>query len=345
MGRSLYAINSGLKVSELDMAMRIRLKNATFAAFAGALISAGCGEDGAADGNAAATSEVVTPVSGQSPSTETKDSDGMVKAEPTEETFELKPLSLSGLSGSKGAGGDDASASGKSDTEKQIQAIITHLQPLQILLGQWRGTTRREYENFKAVDNHEWVWDLRTDAKNPALTISSDKSPYLKQGRLSWNVDDQKFTLTATDTAGTKREFVGDFTDPVHEIVGSDDKLHKVFRLEFNQVDKSVQASSEMWQLSFEQQENNRYLLEVAKRRGNAAFARYDTVSTQREGTSFALSDTDYAEKTCIISEGLGTTEIVFKGRSYWVCCSGCKAAFDEDPETWIARAAARPKK
>ena len=345
MGLSRYAINSGLKVSELDMAMNIRLKNATFAAFAGALISAGCGEDGTAGGNAAATSEVVTPVSEQSPSTEARNSDGMVKAEPTEETFELKPLSLSGLSGSKGTGGDDAAASGKSDTEKQIQAIITHLQPLQILLGQWRGTTRREYENFKAVDNHEWVWDLRTDAKNPALTINSDKSPYLKQGRLSWNVDDQKFTLTATDTAGTKREFVGDFTDPVHEIVGSDDKLHKVFRLEFNQVDKSGQASGEMWQLSFEQQENNRYLLEVAKRRGNAAFARYDTVSTQREGTSFALSDTDYAEKTCIISEGLGTTEIVFKGRSYWVCCSGCKAAFDEDPETWIARAAARPKK
>ena len=325
--------------------MKIRLKNATLAAVAGALMSAGCGEDGTASGNAAATSEVAPSVSVQSPSTETKNADGMVKAEPAEQTFELKPLSLSGLSGSKGADGDDASASEKSDTEKQIQAIITHLQPLQILLGQWRGTTRREYENFKAVDNHEWVWDLRTDAKNPALTINSDKSPYLKQGRLSWNVDDQKFTLTATDTAGTKREFVGVFTDPVHEIVGSDDKLHKVFRLEFNQVDKSTQSSGEMWQLSFEQQENNRYLLEVAKRRGSAAFARYDTVSTQREGTSFALSDTDYAEKTCIISEGLGTTEIVYKGRSYWVCCSGCKAAFDEDPETWIARAAIRPRK
>lgn len=315
------------------------------AAFASAIIFVGCAEDNTAGGSAAATSEVVEPKSEPTQTDGTTNLTGIGKAEATEETFELKPLSLSGISGSKSAGGDNAAASGKSDTEKQIQAIITNLQPLQILLGQWRGTTRREYENFKAVDNHEWVWDLRTDAKNPALTINSDKSPYLKQGRLSWNVDEQKFILSATDAAGTKREFIGDFTDPVHEIVGSDDKLHKVFRLEFNQVDKSGQASGEMWQLSFEQQENNRYLLEVAKRRGSAAFARYDTVSTQREGTSFALSDTDYAEKTCIISEGLGTTEVVYKGRSYWVCCSGCKAAFDEDPETWIARAAARPKK
>ncbi|MFO1000269.1 MAG: hypothetical protein U0936_08020 [Planctomycetaceae bacterium] len=325
--------------------MTIGIWNANFAAFVGALLLVGCGEDGAAGGGSVATPEVVTAASEQSQSAGSSGADKNAKAEQTEETFELKPLSLSGLSGSKDAGGDDSAAGGKSDTEKQIQSIISHLQPLQILLGQWRGTTRREYENFKAVDNHEWVWDLRTDAKNPALTINSDKSPYVKQGRLSWNIADQKFTLTATDSAGTKREFVGDFTDPVHEIVGSDDKLHKVFRLEFNQVDKSGQASGEMWQLSFEQQENNRYLLEVAKRRGSAAFARYDTVSTQREGTSFALSDTDYAEKTCIISEGLGTTEIVYKGRSYWVCCSGCKAAFDEDPETWIARAAARPKK
>jgi hypothetical protein len=150
--------------------------------------------------------------------------------------------------------------------------------------------------------------------------------------------------LQATDAAGVARTYVGDFTEPVQEIVGSDDKLHKVFRLEFQQ-DESTAAGSEQWQLAIAQQENNRYLLEIGKRRGSADFARYDTVSTQREGTSFAVSDTDYAEKTCIISEGLGTTELTYKGRSYWVCCSGCKAAFEEEPEKWIARAALREKK
>lgn len=259
-------------------------------------------------------------------------------------SFELKPLTLGGPS----AGGDGASASGTNaasqNKEKQIQAIISRLQPLQILLGQWRGTTRREFENFKAVDNHDWVWDLRTDPESPALTISSDKSPYLKQGRLSWDVTQEKFTLNATDASGVERFYVGDFSEPVQEIVGSDDKLHKVFRLEFNQ-QQTGGAEAELWQLAFAQQENNRYLLEIAKKRGNADFARYDTVSTQREGTSFAMSDSDYAEKTCIISEGLGTTELTYKGRSYWVCCSGCKAAFEEDPEAWIARAAARDKK
>lgn len=39
-----------------------------------------------------------------------------------------------------------------------------------------------------------------------------------------------------------------------------------------------------------------------------------------------------------MISQGLGTTQVSYKGKSYWVCCSGCKAAFEEDPEKWIAK-------
>lgn len=259
--------------------------------------------------------------------------------------FDFKPLTLNNLPGGSAADASAASSGAKVDSEKQIQDIIAQLQPLQILLGQWRGTTRREFETFKAVDNHEWIWDLRTDPERPALMIKSDKSPYLKEGRLSWDAASKEFTLTATDAGGVTREFKGDFSEPVHEIVGSDDKLHRVFRLEFNQNPPANSEGGELWQLAFAQQENNRYLLEVGKRRGAADFTRYDTVSTQREGTSFALSDTDYAEKTCIISEGLGTMELTYKGRSYWVCCTGCKAAFEEEPEKWIARAATRDKK
>ena len=155
-------------------------------------------------------------------------------AEPDEPTFEFKPLTLNGVTGSSA---DATNAESKPDPEKQIQAIIAKLQPLQVLLGQWRGTTRRDYENFKAVDNHEWVWDLRSKPEQPALTIKSDKSPYIKTARLTWNTAQSKFALTVVDPADITRDFVGDFTDPVHEIVGSDDKLHKVFRLEFDQND------------------------------------------------------------------------------------------------------------
>jgi hypothetical protein len=323
---------------------RVALTRGLISGFLCPVIFLGCAEDSStirspassapADNSAAAAVSPVPQTAGvNSPAGHDK---------PADDAFEFKPLALSNLPSGSGTDSSSVSSGGEGDSEKQIQSIIAHLQPLQILLGQWRGTTRREFETFKAVDNHEWIWDLRTDPKRPALTLNSDKSPYLQRGRLSWDGATEKFTLTATDASGVTREFTGDFSEPVHEIVGSDDKLHKVFRLEFNQTLSATSEGGEQWQLAFAQQENNRYLLEVGKRRGSASFARYDTVSTQREGTSFAASDTDYAEKTCIISEGLGTTELTYKGRSYWVCCSGCKAAFEEEPEKWIARAAAR---
>ncbi len=313
----------------------------------GLLLLAGCSEQAPSE---TPVSAAIVPGANKAESATASDQKDMGSADKgqaapiVDNSFDFKPLTLNNLPQNPANGGVAAVSSAVIDPEQQIQAIIAQLKPLQVLLGQWRGTTRREYENFKAVDTHEWVWDLRTKPDRPALTIKSDKSPYLKSGSLSWDPARDTFTLVTSDASGATRQFAGDFSEPVHEIVGSDDKLHRVFRLEFTE-SESHSSGGEQWQLAFAQQENNRYLLEVSKRRGSAQFTRFDTVSTQREGTSFAVSDSGYAEKTCIISEGLGTTELTYKGRSYWVCCTGCQAAFEEDPEKWIARAATRPAK
>jgi len=307
------------------------------ALISGCFLSPGCSET--FEDTAARTSATTTTTAAATSSAPgvpaTSAAEDTAAAEPVPE---FRPLTLSGLGPTQSKAGSNAS---QMTASQKIQSVISRLQPIQILLGKWRGTTRREYERFKAVDSHEWVWDLRTDPEQPALVMASDKSPYLRSSRLSWDIAAEKFILTGLDTEGRERRFSGDFTEVPHEITGSDDKQHRVFRLELSENDS---AEGEQWQLAIAQQENNRYLLEVGKRRGKADFSRFDTVSTQREGTSFALSDTGYAERTCIISEGLGTTEILWKGRSYWVCCSGCKAAFEEDPDTWIARAAERDK-
>ncbi|MEZ6130189.1 MAG: hypothetical protein R3C59_16005 [Planctomycetaceae bacterium] len=259
--------------------------------------------------------------------------------------FDFAPLSTSAAG--SGTSKADTRSAGEAPLSEDagIRAVMLKLKPLQVMLGQWRGTTRKEYDGFKAVDSHEWIWDLKTHPQQPALVVQSDRSPYLKTASLTWNVARSEFQLTATDSSGVTREFAGDYTDPVHEIVGPDDRLHRVFRLQLTQTDQSAERTGgDVWQIAFVQQENNRYLLEVDKRRGSADFRRYDTVSTQREGTSFAISDSDYGEKSCIISQGLGTIAVSHKGRTYWVCCSGCKAAFEDDPETWIARAEKRAK-
>jgi ribosomal protein L24E len=218
------------------------------------------------------------------------------------------------------------------DSPAVIEDVMSALQPLQILLGSWNGTTRRAL-----LDQPQWIWDLQTNPAQPALMMKSEKGTYLKQARLTFLKATQEFELTGTDGEGTKRVYRGSLVEPVKEEIGDDRKTHRSFKLELTQADDASQP--EQWRLTLAQLDNNRYLLEVDRKRGSGGYQRVDTVNTMREGESFAArSFDDYGEKTCIISEGLGTITVSHKGKSYWVCCTGCKSAFEENPEKWIAR-------
>jgi hypothetical protein len=83
--------------------------------------------------------------------------------------------------------------------------------------------------------------------------------------------------------------------------------------------------------------------MEVFQKSGSATRLQ-DNVTSQRDGTSFAVSDTDYGDKECIVSQGLGTMTVTYMGRTYYVCCSGCQSAFTDDPTFWINKAEVRKK-
>ena len=234
-----------------------------------------------------------------------------------------KPVEL----GSSGTSSSESAA----DSGEKFTNVRAALKPLQILIGSWNGTSRNA-----ALDQPGWAWDLKTDPKQPALKIKSEKGKYIREGRLTFHPSSQEFEFTATDGDGKPHKFRGVFSEPVQDVLGDDKKMQRTYKLQLTEPE--ADSTGEQWRLVFNQQENNRYILEVDRKRGTGSFNRVDTINTQREGTSFALSDTDYGDKTCIISQGLGTISVSFKGKSYWVCCSGCKAAFDDEPEKWIAK-------
>ncbi len=254
----------------------------------------------------------------------------------------LKPVELGAFSGTPRSGansnpsGPPANGTAADDETDPTDAIIAALRPLQVLLGEWRGLTARTFDGFKAIDQPSWVWDLTTDPAQPALVMTSEDSPYFRHLRLTYFPQEKVYFLSMRDPEGNVRTFRGTFTQPPRDVPGDDRKPQRTFKLQLSEVGEGPRG--ERWQLVFNQQENNRCLIEISRARGSGTFRRMDTVALQRQGTSFALSDTDYGEKTCVISQGLGTIAVSYKGRTYWVCCTGCKAAFEEDPERWIAR-------
>ncbi|MBL4885983.1 MAG: YHS domain-containing protein [Planctomycetaceae bacterium] len=233
-------------------------------------------------------------------------------------------------------------ASGK-NSASESETIISHLKELQILLGTWRGITKKNYGGFKAVDQTEWVWDFQSEPQRPALVMTSSKSPYYRNARMTYLPADDQYQLTLIDADEKSSHYLGTFSEPIEDVPGDNKNLQRSYKLEFTQTDAK---GSKPIRFVFNQKDNNRYLLEYYQQRGAGdRFFRLDTVSTQREGTSFALIDEGYGEKTCIISGGLGTSTVSYKGKTYYVCCSGCKSAFEDDPARWVARAEEQMKK
>jgi hypothetical protein len=70
------------------------------------------------------------------------------------------------------------------------------------------------------------------------------------------------------------------------------------------------------------------------------AFTRLYQVGVTKEGEPFAGKGDALPE--CIVSGGLGKIQVSYKGQTYFVCCSGCRSAFNDAPEKFIKEAAAK---
>ncbi len=244
---------------------------------------------------------------------------------------EIPSISLGGSNpGSQNSTTVDISS--QQSSKERRESLLAAMKPLQVMLGAWRGTIQKVFGDFKAVDQPEWIWDFQTDRAQPAMVMTSKESPYFKSARLTYLTDKKIYQLTTTDPEGSTRTYQGDFSKAVEEIEGDDQKLHVTYKLKLAQIDAT--SARDQWEVIFNQQDSHRYLVELYK---GSNHLRFDTVATQRAGTSFAKSDSDYGDKECIISGGLGTIQVSFNGKNYWVCCTGCQAAFNEDPKTWIA--------
>ncbi|WP_437184940.1 hypothetical protein SH668x_002028 [Planctomicrobium sp. SH668] len=288
-----------------------------------AIFAVGCG-------NSSTPEPTAAPPAATPPLQQSGKVEGAAMAPPAR--MEIPKISLSSSSPSTSTVADSGATI--KNAEERRQELLNAMMPVQVLLGQWNGTTQRDMGQFKATDTPNWVWDFQTDRDQPALVMKSETSPYIREGRLTYLTEKELFQFKVVDADGIARTLEGTFSVPVEEFQGDDQQTHVKYKLELTQVDTADQR--DVWQVIFNQQENNRYLQEMAKKRG-ASYLRYDTVATQRTGIAFAKSDEGYGDKECVVSGGLGTIELRHNGRSYWVCCTGCKAAFEEDPESWIA--------
>ena len=66
------------------------------------------------------------------------------------------------------------------------------------------------------------------------------------------------------------------------------------------------------------------------------AFRRTAEIGYTRTGTRLAGTGSD--ERKCVVTGGRGTMAVTHKGKTWYVCCTGCLQAFQQNPDKVIAR-------
>jgi len=203
------------------------------------------------------------------------------------------------------------------------------LQELHDLIGSWKCTgnplTGSKEEQREKFWQEKIAWQWKFDDKDVRLTADLTKGKHYSKFVIRYLPDKGAYQLEATTAAKKTLTFTG--------------KLDRK-KLAFERTDQKTKQGE---RLVFQLLHHNRYVLYFEERPADGkSFTQLYRVGSTKEGVPFASVDKG---PECVVSGGLGTMPVTHKGKTYYVCCSGCRDAFREEPEKYIKEFEERKKK
>jgi hypothetical protein len=196
------------------------------------------------------------------------------------------------------------------------------LKPLHDLIGDWKCTSdpRSSRDREFWQETAAWKWQF----KGETAWLRAD----VKKGRYY-----TKFELRPAKDGYELKAWPVDAKEPV-VFKGTLEKKRLTF-------ERPMGKGAE--RLVFSLLHFNRYLYSREERpEGHAVFTKKFLVGATKKGVPFA--DVPKGPE-CVVSGGLGTSVVRYKGKEYYVCCSGCRDAFIANPEKYIKEYEASKKK
>jgi hypothetical protein len=203
------------------------------------------------------------------------------------------------------------------------------LQELNDFIGDWKGSGGPEKPRPQRGETWEesvsWSWKFKGDDAWLTMTIKDGR--HLKSGELRYLTDKKVYQLTAVDKNDKKQVYQGKIKDGGYlTLERADPKTKETQRLTMNTAGDGI-----------------RFIYKAAhKAEGRTLFTKDYQVACTKEGEALGAKE---KKVECVVSGGLGTIPVSYKGMTYYVCCSGCRDAFNENPEKYIKQAEARKKK
>jgi len=189
------------------------------------------------------------------------------------------------------------------------------LKALNEFVGQWKGNGETKSGKSKLwKESAEWSWDLK--GADPSLKIKFTGGKQFSEGTLKYLPDKKKYQLTATTADKKEQVYTGEIKAKklvlTHEEADTKDKY-------------TVEMSTN--------NDGARFVYNVAiQKKGVGIARRVVEVGLTREGASLAGGK----KNECIVTGGLGRIEVSYNGKTYYVCCTGCRDEFNANPKKYV---------
>jgi hypothetical protein len=204
----------------------------------------------------------------------------------------------------------------------------TALEALNEFVGEWNGSGAPDKPRADPKDawreTGQWSWRFKGD--QPALVLTIEGGKLMKGGELRYDPGAKRYQFTKIDADGAKRIYEGELKNGYLTLDHVDKKAGETKRLTMNSAADGL-----------------RFIYKLAhKPDGRTLFVRDSQVAFTKKGETFAAGE---KKPECVVTGGLGTSTVAYKGVTYYLCCSGCRDAFNENPEKFIKEFEARKKK
>jgi YHS domain-containing protein len=195
------------------------------------------------------------------------------------------------------------------------------LQDVQDFVGLWKleGTQKAGGKTEAWKEDVAWGWKFKGDAAWLAVSFADGKGKYFSKGELRYLTDKKKYQLTLTGADKSEQVFEGELAKGALRLEREDAKTKDKYRLTMNTLADGVRFS-----LKMEKQDGGRGL-----------FAAAYTMTGNKDGESLAGAT---KKPECVVTGGAATIPVMFGGVTYYVCCSGCRDAFNETPEKFVKK-------
>lgn len=196
------------------------------------------------------------------------------------------------------------------------------------LVGSWKGTgvptgTKEEQEKGFWTEVVACEWQFKKD--DAWLKLDFEKGKHFVGGEIRYDPAKNEYRLRLTTTAKKSQEYTGVFKSKVLTFLRQDAEAKEEQKLVFTLLHE------------------NRILYRFeTKPEGKGIFYRKYQVGANREGVAFATGD---GRPECVVSGGLGTMPVMYMGTTYYVCCSGCRDEFRDNPKKYVDEYNAKLKK